>query len=58
MRDIIEAGMEVAMVRDAVAAGVNDEGDGYAAAMVNYRFMANAVWTTEETVKKMRAAAG
>jgi nicotinamidase-related amidase len=58
MRDIIEAGMEVAMVRDAVAAGVNDEGDGYVAAMVNYRFMANAVWTTEETVKKMRAAAG
>jgi nicotinamidase-related amidase len=57
MRDIIEAGMEVAMVRDAVAAGVNDEGDGYAAAMVNYRFMANAVWTTEETVKRMKAAA-
>jgi nicotinamidase-related amidase len=58
MRDIIEAGMEVAMVRDAVAAAVNDEGDGYAAAMVNYRFMANAVWTTEEAVKKMKAAAG
>ncbi|MBV8684467.1 MAG: isochorismatase family protein, partial [Caulobacteraceae bacterium] len=56
MRDIIEAGMEVAMVRDAVAAGVNDEGDGYAAAMVNYRFMANAVWTTEETIDKMKAA--
>ena len=35
MRDIIEAGFEVAMVRDAVAAGVNDEGDGYEAAMVN-----------------------
>jgi nicotinamidase-related amidase len=58
MRDIIEAGMEVAMVRDAVAAGVNDEGDGYTAAMVNYRFMANAVWTTEEAVEKMKAAAG
>jgi nicotinamidase-related amidase len=58
MRDIIEAGMEVAMVRDAVAAGVNEEGDGYAAAIVNYRFMANAVWTTEETVEKMKAAAG
>ena len=26
MRDIIEAGMEVAMVRDAVAGGVNEEG--------------------------------
>jgi nicotinamidase-related amidase len=57
MRDIIEAGMEVAMVRDAVAAGVNDEGDAYQAAMVNWRFMANAVWTTKETVEKMKAAA-
>jgi hypothetical protein len=45
------------MVRDAVAGGVNDEGDGYEAAMVNWRFMANAVWTTEETVQKMKAAA-
>ena len=57
MRDVIEAGFEVAMVRDAVAAGVNDEGDGYAAAMVNYRFMANAVWTTVEAVQRMKAAA-
>jgi nicotinamidase-related amidase len=57
MRDIIESGFEVAMVRDAVAGGVNEEGDGYMAAMVNWRFMANAVWTTEETIKKMRAVA-
>jgi len=57
MRDIIEAGCEVAMVRDAVAGGVNEEGNGYEAAMVNYRFMANAVWTTEEAVKRMKAAA-
>jgi nicotinamidase-related amidase len=57
MRDIIEAGMEVAMVRDAVAGAVNEEGDGYQAAMINWRFMANAVWTTEETVKKMKSAA-
>jgi nicotinamidase-related amidase len=57
MRDIIESGFEVAMVRDAVAGGVNEEGDGYMAAMVNWRFMANAVWTTEETIKKMKAVA-
>lgn len=57
MRDIIEEGMEVAMVRDAVAAGRNDEGDAYLAAMVNYRFFANAVWTTEETVQRMKIAA-
>lgn len=57
MRDIIEAGLEVAMVRDAVAGGVNEEGDGYQAAMINWRFMANAVWTTDEAVQRMRAAA-
>jgi len=57
MRDIIEAGFEVAMVRDAVAAGLNEEGDGYEAAMVNWRFMANAIWTTDEAVRRMRAAA-
>jgi nicotinamidase-related amidase len=57
MRDIIEAGFEVAMVRDAVAGGKNDEGDAYEAAMVNYRYMANAVWSTAETIEKMKAAA-
>ena len=57
MRDLIESGFEVAMVRDAVAAGVNDVGDGYEAAMINWRFMCNAVWTTEEATKKMKVAA-
>ena len=57
MRDIIEAGFEVAMVRDAVAGGQNEEGDAYQAAMVNYRYFANAVWTTEEAVQRMKAAA-
>jgi nicotinamidase-related amidase len=57
MRDIIEGGFEVAMVRDAVAAGVNEEGDGYDAAMVNWRFMANAIWTTDGAVRRMKAAA-
>jgi nicotinamidase-related amidase len=56
MRDLIEHGFEVAMVRDAIAAGRNEEGDAYQAAMVNYRFMANAVWTTDEAVKRMTAA--
>ena len=57
MRDIIEHGFEVAMVRDAIAAGRNEEGDAYTAAMVNYRFMANAVWTTQEAVARLKAAA-
>lgn len=38
------------MVKDATAAAKVEEGDGYDAAMVNFRFMANAVWTTDEVV--------
>ena len=56
MRDIIEAGFEVAMVRDAVAADERGR-RRLRAAMVNWRFMANAVWTTDEAVKRMKAAA-
>lgn len=50
LRDLLEQGFEVAVVRDAVAGPKLPEGDGYASALVNYRFMANALWTTEETV--------
>jgi nicotinamidase-related amidase len=54
MRDFIENGFEVAMVRDATAGAKNEEGDGYEAALVNWRFMAHALWTTAETVHRMR----
>ena len=48
MRELLERGFEVAVVKDATAAAQVPEGDGYAAALVNFRFMANAVFTTEE----------
>jgi nicotinamidase-related amidase len=54
MRDFIEHGFEVAMVRDATAGAKNAEGDGYEAAMVNWRFMAHALWTTQEAVIEMQ----
>ncbi len=38
----------MAVVADATAAAQVEEGDGFAAAMVNYRFIANTVWTTRE----------
>ena len=53
MRELLEQGFEVAVVKDATAAAQVPEGDGYAAALVNYRFMANAVWTTDEAVKAL-----
>ncbi len=51
MRELLEQGFEVAVVKDATAAAQVEEGDGYAAALVNFRYIANAVWTTEDAVK-------
>jgi len=51
MRELLEQGFEVAVVADATAAAQVEEGDGFAAASVNYRFLANAVWSTSEAVE-------
>lgn len=56
MRELIEQGFEVAVVSDATAAAIVEEGNGYDAALVNFRFIANAVWTTEQAVEKIHAA--
>jgi nicotinamidase-related amidase len=53
LRELLEQGFEVAVVSDATAAAQVAEGDGYAAALVNFRFIANTVWTTEETKKRV-----
>ena len=53
MRELLEQGFEVAVVKDATAAAIVEEGDGYEAALVNFRFMANTVWTTEEAVAQI-----
>ncbi len=54
MREFLERGFEVAVVKDATAAAIVPEGDGYAAALVNFRFMANDVMDTQEAVSAMR----
>jgi nicotinamidase-related amidase len=54
MRELLEQGFEVAVVKDATAAAKLPEGDGYQAAMINYRYMANTVWTTAEAVNAIR----
>ncbi len=56
LRELLEQGFEVAVVKDATAAAVAEEGNGYEAALVNFRFLANAVWTTDETVQTVVAA--
>jgi nicotinamidase-related amidase len=57
LRDFIEQGFEVAMVRDATAGTTNEEGDGFQAASVNWRFIAHALWTTAEAVRLIKASA-
>jgi nicotinamidase-related amidase len=56
LRELLEQGFEVAVVRDATAAAKVPEGDGYAAALTNFRFIANALWTTEEAVAAIGAS--
>jgi len=55
MRELIEQGFEVAVVKDATAAAMLPEGDGYLAALTNFRYIANAVWTTDEVVELLAA---
>jgi nicotinamidase-related amidase len=51
LRELLEQGFEVAVVKDATAAAKVPDGDGYAAALVNFRFMANDLITTAEAVE-------
>ena len=57
MRELLETGFEVAVVRDATAGAKVPEGDGYLAALINFRMMANAVWWTDEAVKRISQGA-
>ena len=55
MRELLETGFEVAVVKDATAAAQVPEGDGYLAALINFRYMANAVWTTDQAIAQIGA---
>lgn len=58
LRDLLEQGFEVAVVRDATAGPRHPVyGDGYRAALVNYGFLAHAVPTTGEVVAAMSGSA-
>jgi nicotinamidase-related amidase len=56
LRELLEQGFEVAVAKDATAAPKHPEwGYGYTAALINYAFLAHAVWTTEEAVEAMKS---
>lgn len=55
LRDLVEQGFEVLVVKDATAAPRHPElGDGYKAALINYGYIANAVLSTHEVVAAMQ----
>jgi nicotinamidase-related amidase len=54
LREFLEQGFEVAVVKDATAGPRHPQwGNGYTAAMINYAFLAHALLTTDETVRAM-----
>lgn len=54
LRELLEQGFEVAVVKDATAGPRHPAiGDGYQAAVINYGFLANAILTTDDAVKAM-----
>jgi nicotinamidase-related amidase len=54
LRELIEAGFEVTVAADATAAAQHPElGDGYEAALTNFRFMASEVARTDDLVARM-----
>lgn len=55
MRELMEQGFEVAVVSDATAAAILEEGNGYESALVNFRFIANTVWTTEQALQEIQS---
>ncbi len=57
LRHLLEQGFRVAVVKDATAAAQIPEGDGYLAALINFRFIANGLWSTEEAVANINGIA-
>ena len=57
MRELLEQGFEVAVVKDATEGARHPElGDGYQAGLINFAYMANAVLSTDEVVKAICAS--
>jgi nicotinamidase-related amidase len=54
LRELLEQGFEVAVVKDATAGPRHPVwGDGYQAAIINYQFLAHALLSTDEVVRGM-----
>jgi len=56
LHELIEQGFEVIVVKDATAGAILPEGDGYLAALVGFRFIANEVVSTSEILTRIAEA--
>ncbi|MEJ2113744.1 MAG: cysteine hydrolase, partial [Flavobacteriaceae bacterium] len=54
LRELVENGFEVSVVKDATAAAILPGMNGYEAAMVNFRMIASHIFTTSEVVKELQ----
>ena len=54
LRELVENGFEVAVVKDATAAAILPGMNGYEAALTNFRMIASHVFTTEEIVMELK----
>lgn len=54
MRDLVESGFEVAVVKDATAGAILPGLNAYEASLVNFRMIASHVFTTKEIVSEIR----
>ena len=54
LRELVENGFEVAVVKDATAAAILPGINGYEAALVNFRMIASHVFTTDEVVTELK----
>jgi nicotinamidase-related amidase len=56
LRDLLEQGFEVAVAKDATAAPKHPEwGYGYTAALINFKFLAHAVMSTDDVVAALNS---
>ena len=55
LREFLERGFEVVVVRDAIAGPKLPDGDGYHSALVNFRYIANGLLSTDEVIGKFEA---
>ena len=56
MRELLEQGFEVAVIKDATAAAILPGLDGYQAAVVNFRMISSHVYTTDEFEDSLKSS--